>query len=201
MADHDESLIDKAKRALGMGDDDDRHETAGTADTGERGTYDDLDADRGEGWAGVPDAAGVGTSEHSVGGARDDEMGLHTARSGAEADAPFRDTTEDQFAGSGYDTSYGAGTDARREDALGSGEPEMGIGLDREATSGTGEHNTGTGLDYDFEERSVTEESPGGAAGTDEDGPWTRGEAASGQSPLVSGEDTTVDRERRESGL
>ena len=39
---------------------------------------------------------------------------------------------------------------------LGSGAPEMGIGLDREGTAGTGEHNTGTGLDYDFDERRVT---------------------------------------------
>ena len=190
MADHDESLFDKAKRALGMGDDDDRRTETGN---------DDLDADRADGWAGVPDAAGVGTSDHSVGGARDDEMGLHTSRSGAEGDLSAADSTEGQFGESGYDTSYGAGTDARREDSLGSGEPEMGIGLDREATSGTGEHNTGTGLDYDFEERTVTD-TGANQGGSDPEGPWTRGEAASGESPFATSGDS-VDEERRESGL
>lgn len=48
-------------------------------------------------------------------------------------------------------------TDAA-EDELGSGPPELGIGLDNEGTAGTGEHDTGTGLDYDFDERRVTDD-------------------------------------------
>jgi hypothetical protein len=159
MADHDESLIDKVKNALGMGDDDRRDADRATTAEREPDTHDDLGADRPDGWAGVPDAAGLGGSEHP-----------------------------------------GAGD---REATYGSGTPEMGVGLDREATSGTGDRNMGTGLDYDFEERTVTSDSPGGASGTDEDAAWTRGEAASGQDPLVQGggDGTRVEEERRESGM
>lgn len=52
------------------------------------------------------------------------------------------------------------------EEPLGSGAPEMGIGLDREGTAGTGEYNTGTGLDYDFEERRVTDPNDPEEAGS-----------------------------------
>jgi hypothetical protein len=161
MADHDESLIDKVKNALGMGDrdDDDRRETDRSTTEREPGAGDDLDADRADGWAGVPHAAGVGSSDRST-------------------DATGRS-----------DVDYGSGT------------PEAGIGLDREATSGTGDHNTGTGLDYDFEERAVTSDAPGGAAGTDEDATWTRREQGSAEGPLVQGENRDVEEERRESGM
>ncbi len=70
--------------------------------------------------------------------------------------------------------------DERRDrhagDELGSGPPELGIGLDRESTAGTGDDDAGTGLDYDFEERRVTEGEQGDAA-------------------------DRVERERRESGI
>lgn len=46
------------------------------------------------------------------------------------------------------------------EDQLGSGPPELGIGLDAEGTAGSGDHDTDTGLDYDFEERRITEDEP-----------------------------------------
>ena len=161
MADHDESLIDKVKNALGMGDDGERHETART---GEPGTHEDLDADRGEGWAGVPGAANPGSPRHSVAGTRDDEMGMHTSPSGVEAETLGRDTAEGQFAGSGYDTSYEAAGDVRPDDQR-------------------------------------LDDAPPGAAGTDPDAPLTRGEAASGRSPLAGDEERSVDRERRESGM
>lgn len=173
MADHDDSLLDKAKRALGMGGD---QEARGA---GPGGTHE-------------------GMHEHSpgagIGGVRDDEIGMHTRRSGAEADAPApRSDTSESLSRSNYDTDY----TLPDEDATASGPPEMGVGLDRESTSGTGEHDAGAGLDYDVERRGVSDDTSAAAtADVEPDAPYARPEPPSGNSPYDPGEDT-VETQRR----
>lgn len=88
MPDHDESLIDKAKRALGVGQPDERTDVPGETDAG----------DRPDGWAGVPDAAeepefGVGLDRESMAGSGESNTGT-----GLDYDFERREVTDDPAA-------------------------------------------------------------------------------------------------------
>lgn len=88
MPDHDESLIDKAKRALGMGEPHERTDLPGETDA----------ADRPEGWAGVPDAAEG--PEFDTGLDRESMAGSGASNTGTGLDYDFerREVTDDSAA-------------------------------------------------------------------------------------------------------
>lgn len=125
MAHHDESLFDKVKNALGMGDE--HEEAAGTDDLAATGTAepnaaDPGDDDRADGWAGVPQALyddtsathradAFGTDEHGT----DEPSGLGR-NPGPVGSARYEDAATPDDLG-GTDDDPDGGLDTTREDA------------------------------------------------------------------------------------
>ena len=101
MGHHDESLIDKVKNALGMGDDGQDQDTEGATATT---TRTDGGEERAEGWAGVPEAL------------YDDTSAYETDNPGPIGSARYEDgAPPEQLGASDYDA--GGGIDTTREDA------------------------------------------------------------------------------------
>lgn len=114
MGHHDESLIDKVKNALGMGDDDHDHDEADATrgeDTG----------DRADGWAGVPEAlhddpsaetdadSGLGRNPGPVGSARYENAAGYDDLGGVDADAEGTlDSTREDAVATEYGGAYGS---------------------------------------------------------------------------------------------
>lgn len=176
MADHDESLIDKVKNALGMGDESHDHAEHDHADHADHdqaahaGGSDDTDA-RADGWAGVPEAL--------------------------SDDGPETQGTLDP---SGSTGRYGADDEGglgRNPGPVGSAGYEGGATPnDLGGTDATLE-GEGGGLDTTREDASSTEF--GGAYGGDEtamptSGAWDRGEAPPGEASFGSEEKIDMDR-------
>lgn len=108
MGHHDESLIDKVKNALGMGDDGRDQDTEGATATT---TRTDGGDERAEGWAGVPEALYDDRTAYET----DDVVG-NQENAGPIGSARYEDgAPPEQLGASDYDA--GGGIDTTRDDA------------------------------------------------------------------------------------
>jgi hypothetical protein len=171
MADHnDESLLDKVKNALGMGDDRDategHHATEGhdahASTATDASDAEALDGDRAEGWAGVPEALYDDTS--------------------ASTDRPAVAHGE-EIVGGEYDTADGYGTS---DEPSGLGRNPGPVGSAQYEDGATPADLGGADVDAegnpDFTREEVASTQFGGAYGSDDtamptSAAWDRGEA------------------------
>lgn len=182
MTDHrDESLIDKIRNALGMGDD---------------GTDASADEFRDDVRTTAPASTVTASPEASA-----PRAGFSEPFEEDLGDPANRPTGPDYGATDGpVETGFGAA--ATRVD-------DFGAGPDRETFAGSAATDTGPRVapaGYDDPYETVPGPGPTGAGATDAEAgdPWMRGEAASGTSPLDGDErreGEVIDQERRETGI